>query len=120
MAKVAPSSIRASLYHYNIGPVFWAHHTLPVNIEAMQQRRKEHNLRPFFRPMSPYLYKHYVQKNKPMRFFTLVRDPIARNLSIFFQAYEYHAGSSYTTSDLSLDELMNRFFDGLLHNMPLE
>ncbi len=120
MAKVASSSVRVSLYRHNIGPVFWAHQMLPANVEEMRVRRQERNLRPFFRPFPSYLYKNYVQKDQPMRFVTLVRDPVARNLSIFFQAYEYHAGANYKDSELSVDELIDRFFDGLLHELPLE
>ncbi|MEL6350725.1 MAG: putative capsular polysaccharide synthesis family protein [Cyanobacteria bacterium J06627_28] len=67
-------------------------------------------------PRSRVLYKHLIEPKKPLKIISLVRDPISKNVSSFFQNYEKNTGRSYAQDDLSLDELSDLFFNRYQHH----
>lgn len=71
-------------------------------------------------PRSQVLYKHLIAPKIPLKIISLVRDPIGKNVSSFFQNYEKNTGRAYATSDFSLEALNDLFFNKYQHhNSPL-
>ena len=67
-------------------------------------------------PRSRVLYKHLIEPKKPLKIISLVRDPMSKNVSSFFQNYEKNTGRPYSPSDLSLEALSDLFFNRYQHH----
>ncbi len=67
-------------------------------------------------PRSVVIYRHLIKPQKPLKILTLVRDPIGKNVSSFFQNYERNTGATYVESGFTLDELVGLFFDKYQHH----
>lgn len=67
-------------------------------------------------PRSQVLYKHLIAPKIPLKIISLVRDPISKNVSSFFQNYEKNTGRAYATSDFSLEDLNDLFFNKYQHH----
>lgn len=100
MGKVASSSIFSSLTKQYSGAVGHAHHIGDDNW------------------MSVELYQWSLDNN-PLKIITLIREPIGRNVSAFFQLFEGHTGTSFDKSTLTTDELKELFLDNLDHDRPI-
>lgn len=139
MGKVGSSTIRVSLSALGLKQSFYHVHFLnPVRVaEIRRQRRryfgteKETLLK---RPWTyEFLYEQIQKKDRRWRIITLVREPIARNISTFFENLEvtekpdgggYAIKSDYYAidTDVMLDNvepLIALFFDRLQHDRPL-
>jgi len=67
------------------------------------------------------LYKHFKKHpERPLKIITLVRDPIGRNISGFFQEYERYVGRPFRHDDFSVEELRNIFLEKYNHRAPLD
>lgn len=67
------------------------------------------------------LYKHRRDyPERPLKIITLVRDPIGRNISGFFQEYERYVGKPFKHDDYSLSELRDIFLKKYNHRAPLD
>jgi hypothetical protein len=67
------------------------------------------------------LYKHFtVNPNAKLKIITLVRDPIGRNLSGFFQEYEDYVGRPFKHGELNHEELKQIFLEQYNHRAPLD
>jgi hypothetical protein len=67
------------------------------------------------------LYRYLKSSNPPQKInlITLVRDPIARNISAFFQNLEEHLGEDPNQANLSPDDLRQCFLEKFPHEQPL-
>ena len=70
-------------------------------------------------PRSVVLYEKIIRSGKPVKIITLVRDPISKNISSFFQDFEKNTGISYSDSDFDMAELTSIFLDKFDHSSPL-
>lgn len=103
MGKVGSTSIAKSLYAVKGISIFTAH--------FMDDQRC---------PRSQVIYKHLIKPNIPLKIISLVRDPISKNISSFFQNFEKNTGRAYADNAFSIDELNNIFFnDYKFHYSPL-
>lgn len=90
MGKVGSSSIRHSLNNILNIPVYQVH---------------------YFKGKFPY--------NKNSKIISLVREPIERNFSGFFQNFERVVGIPFAKSKYSIQELLDIFLDKYIHDVPL-
>ncbi len=65
------------------------------------------------------IHKNYVRSGRPIRVITLVREPIANNVSMFFQILDHYAGVPYEKANLSTEQLITMFLDRYMHTRPL-
>lgn len=100
MGKVASSSIYHSLKSQYPGAVGAAHH---IGGENWQ---------------SELLYNVF-KRNKPIKVISIVREPIGRNISDFFELFVDYAGIDFKESNLTIDELISLFIDKYRHDWPL-
>lgn len=119
MGKVGSSSIRDSLKSGGIHPVFHVHRMNPRNIEAVRNTYLRRGQKALNEGVGVFLYKNICQKNKKAKFITIVREPISRNMSAFFQNYEIFTGCKYKATNFQLKELIDLFLSHYSHDVPL-
>ncbi|HWY98334.1 MAG TPA: putative capsular polysaccharide synthesis family protein [Bacteroidia bacterium] len=68
-----------------------------------------------------FLIEHANEQQKPLRLISMMREPIGRNVSAFFQNFEYITGIKPEDSKFSIDELIAIFFANpkMYHDVPL-
>ena len=103
MGKVASTSIYKSLQQQYPGRVFHGH-----------SFKKDHE-----NPEIRFLHHHYRFGGR-IKIISLVREPVGRNISAFFQNFEEYTGIPFSSSALSLDELYQIFLGKYAHEEPLE
>jgi len=69
----------------------------------------EHNLNDSAWPRSVILYQELIEKKRPIKILTAVRDPISQSVSNFFHRYEFYTGDSATSPSLSIEEAVSAF-----------
>jgi hypothetical protein len=145
MGKVASSAVRNALLLHGVRPVLHLHSFFPLRDldaktapvdeglrgalgreVAQAQRvyqeaswRKKLELRYREKIYNELVYRQTVEPNKRTRFITLVRDPVAANLSMFFQIFEEYAGVPYTPDAFTIQQLTDLFLERYDHSRPL-
>ncbi len=139
MGKVGSSTVQASLDALKIDhPVYHVHFLNPSRVKEIELQRKcyfrtdryNYLRRPW---LSEFLYEEIRKRNRQWKIITLVREPIARNISTFFEHLEvertwdpekYFVKSEYYGFDVeirldNLAPLVELFFERLVHDRPL-
>ncbi len=139
MGKVGSSTVQASLEALKIDrPVYHVHFLNPVRVKKIELQRKRYFRTDRYgylrRPwLSEFLYEEIQKKNRQWKIVSLVREPIARNISTFFEHLEvektsdpqkYFVKSEYYGFDIEIRlgntaPLIELFFERLVHERPL-
>jgi hypothetical protein len=104
MGKVGSSSLGKSLAHARAGISVNTHDFGPQHHKWLVRR----------------LYRAVIDEGVPLDIISLIREPIGRNVSAFFENYERDTGVQYRKSDLSVPELRELFLSNYRHDLPLE
>lgn len=104
MGKVASSSIYFSIKQQYEGECLHAH--------TFTKYHKNFEIR--------YLYKSFNNDDIPIKIISLIREPISRNISAFFQNFERDTGFKYENNPYSVEELQLVFLNNYNHRIPLE
>lgn len=104
MGKVGSKSIYKSLYRQYSGVVLNAHHFNPNHADWRIRR----------------LYHWVIDQEMPLNVISPIREPIARNVSAFFQNFKKFTGVHCINSNFSLEELKGIFLAKFNHKMPLQ
>lgn len=67
-----------------------------------------------------HLHKHICEKKKPAKIISLVREPIGRNISAYFQNLDAFKRIENAHTRFDIDELINDFLKNYHHRVPLE
>jgi hypothetical protein len=148
MGKVGSSSIRNSLFrcpHPTTRLVLMSHEFLPVRNRDPERldvdpgdlddvlREIAHDERVFRRfslrqrlgwrlrerLYAERIYRAYVQPGRPLRVITLVREPVAHNISMFFQLRSHYIEDPATRAAWDIDEHIAIFLERYIHSRPL-
>lgn len=122
MGKVGSSSVRDSLKSQGVYFVFHVHRMNPDNIlKAMEERKKYLNngKKRLDEMIGESLYKNIVKRGRKIKVITLVREPIGRNISHFFQGYKMFTGINYGDASFTIKELEECFIQNFEHSLPL-
>ena len=137
MGKVGSSSIRNTLLLEGLHPVLHLHTFSPLREKRPEQVRVEEELRgavareiehaqALFEGMGGWarlrlgvheamnerrLARQLLRRGRPLKIITSVREPIAANVSMFFQILPWYLGSRYRPSRISTDELIRLFLE---------
>jgi hypothetical protein len=65
------------------------------------------------------IYRSYVEPKRRLKVITLVREPVANNVSMFFQLLGRYIGANVDPSECDTDELIDIFIDKYMHSRPL-
>ncbi|MEO1287299.1 MAG: putative capsular polysaccharide synthesis family protein, partial [Chloroflexota bacterium] len=102
MGKVGSSTIASTVDTYAQYPVYHVHNLRPKHLQGLTQDLSSRGI-----AIPPHLYtgkmvsQHIIARGLPAKIITLVRDPIARALSDFFQNYTFHTGKTFV-NDLAI------------------
>lgn len=122
MAKVGSTSIVDALLRSRL-PVFQVHRMSPSHMERVRAARVSLGWRVhppnFSDRLGSELYRRVIQSRRPARIITLVRDPIARNLSSYFEHLDDIWQTERAHERISLDELCKGFLARYTHHEPL-
>jgi hypothetical protein len=127
MGKVGSTSILRSLRRHGIGPVFRIHALARENLHLLYPRHYEPG-HPVvcadyrrYGLISRQLHRYIRAKHKPVKVITPVREPIARNVSLFFEnLLEYHLPPGTCLDRLTPHELETIFLRDVRHPVPLD
>lgn len=123
MGKVGSSSIAQSLSQQFLSqkthPVFQIHRMNPEHIQAVRSEYLRHHHKPPKDDIGLALYHGVIKQCRPAKIITLVRDPIHRNISAFFQNFGRFTGVNYQQSSLSTEALIEGFLANYNHTIPL-
>lgn len=103
MGKVGSTSIWRSLKACLAQPIYHGHSVHP-NQRFLVLRM---------------LHRFVVAKGRPIKVIVLTREPIARNISAFFDNFERYVGVPFEQSNHSIDELIRLFWERFNHDEPL-
>jgi len=81
--------------------------------------RKRLGLRMREKFYSERIYNAYVKPGHRLRVITLVREPVANNISMFFEVLDHYTGTSAIESSLDIDEMIEVFLSRYMHRRPL-
>lgn len=117
MAKVGSSTIYHTLKENHFKSVFHIHN-LDKNLELECNRElRKKGLYPDSIPNIKSILNH-IKKNKKCKIISIVRDPISRNVSAFFEAAEFYTNGNF--HDLSNEQLQLIYNTKMFHNYPLQ
>ena len=102
MGKVDSTSIYKSLINYYEGLVLHAH-TFTPNHHKLDVR----------------LLYQWLKRKKNLKIISLVREPVSRNISEFFQSYELLTKEPYIPKQYNIEKLTKQFLIFQFHDMPL-
>ena len=119
MGKVGSTSVKESLKSCGFDSIYQVHRLYPENIEGVRQDHLKRNSQPPDESVGMLLYYHVVKKRKKCKFITLVREPIGRNISAFFENFKFFTGMSFTDQVFSMSQLTNIFLNNYPHSVPL-
>ncbi len=103
MGKVGSLSVHTSLQRFYAGAVVHAHHFAPDHPDPQVGR----------------LFRWAMHEEQPLNVISLIREPIGRNVSAFFQNFERETGTPFAESKYSVAELRSLFISRFDHDLPL-
>ncbi len=118
MGKVASSTIVKTLRESGYSNLFQPHRILAENIAKYEQKADKNN-------------EYYIRVDeegktidrynllKGSKIITLVREPIERNFSAFFQNYKMMTGDAFQDSNDSIEEMIGHFLKNYPHETPI-
>lgn len=116
MAKVGSSSVYHSLKKQTNIACFHIH-SLSIEEELQSQAIcKEKGVYPGSRSPVPLLHEKLLSKDQGFKVISLFRNPIERNLSAFFEAFEIHMGVPAHRFKGNLEDIERSFYKNLDHS----
>jgi hypothetical protein len=143
MGKVGSSTIQRSLKALNLDvPIFHVHYLSKSRVEELEKERQKYfRTEKFGLLKRPWMYQFLREElikrfdGKKWKILSLTRDPVARNISAFFENLEFKQISEQTEFEVKsdyynidpiiiksddLEKLAILFFDRFKHDSPLD
>lgn len=122
MAKVGSSAVVGALTRSRL-PVFHVHRMSASHLDQLRARRAALGWHiptvPVHDQLGLELYDRLIAPRGRARIITLVRDPIARNLSSYFEHLDFIWRTGNAHGAIPLDDLCAGFFERFTHSEPL-
>lgn len=120
MGKVGSSTIHHTLETQLDAPIFHIHFLNPEYAAQMSQSyiRKGHRV-PFHIEQGSVLYSLVVKPKRPAKYITLVREPISRNMSSYFENFELFNEQYFNKLQSNTEENIQTFIKEHNHSFPL-
>lgn len=119
MAKVGSLSVYHSLKKAGVSPIFHIHTLNEEEIKAGDTRCFENGVYPNSRSPVFILNKALQQSTTKIKIISLFRNPIERNISAFFDAFQVHMGVAPEHYAGDLETLEKAFLEKLNHNYAI-
>jgi hypothetical protein len=118
MGKVGSSSIFAAVAALGVS-VFHIHTLNPKSLAERTERSRAQGHIPMHIRHSHRVRENFLEKNRPLRIITAVRDPIARNISAYFQNLHFLREQKSAFDEDELNAIMSEFMSNYSHSVPL-
>ncbi|MEQ9304407.1 MAG: sulfotransferase family 2 domain-containing protein, partial [Marinoscillum sp.] len=113
MGKVASTSIRNSLEEQYQGLVTHSHHFMKNKEYKHAKHRNKWR-------KNERVYDYYFSDEfNGLKIISLVREPIGRNVSAFFQTFSRNMGVNVHQKKFTMDELRSGYLENMKHEVPL-
>jgi hypothetical protein len=119
MGKVGSKSVTDSLQNKGVAPVYHVHQLHPPHLRTLNRRRRERGDPERDHRIELYLHRTLIEPERRSKYVSLVRDPVSRNVSAFFQNLQVHLASSPFDETPPLQELIDYFVETYDHDVPL-
>jgi len=120
MAKVGSLSVYQSLKIFSTAPVFHIHTLDETEIAAGAQKCFDNGVYPNSRSPVALLNTGVIKKGRPFKVISLFRDPIERNISAFFDAFEVHMGIPASRYQDDMHTLEDTFYTKVNHQYAID
>lgn len=121
MAKVGSLSVYFSLKNrLKRKGIFHIHSLEEIQVKESVKTCFENGIYPGSKSPVFLINNKIIKKEKRIKVISLFRDPLERNISAFFDAYELYVGNKPEDSTLNSDELYDIFQKKFLHYYPVE
>lgn len=119
MGKVASSSIWNSLKHIKKINAIHVHRMNPENINNIREECLRHNAAVPNDDIGLYLFNNLIKKKTRTKIITMIREPISRNLSAYFQNMDSIENTKNYHQKQATNKIINSFLSNYNHNVPL-
>ena len=119
MAKVGSLSVYSSIKKQTSIPCFHLHSLNLEEIENGNQICFNLGLYPDSRNLAPFVVHQIITPKKACKIISLFRDPVERNISAFFDAFELYVGVAADEYKGSIDELITCYHKKLPHEYSI-
>lgn len=113
MGKVGSSSILTSLLDHGLPFTIHIHRLNPENIDA-RARTVDDMLQASHLESERWIYHNITQSDKPVKYITLVREPLGRAMSHYFENLSYITGVENAQAVIDLPKLQEMFIEKYL------
>jgi hypothetical protein len=120
MGKVGSRSVVDSLRMGGVKPIFHVHRMIPSNIERVKNGFRKRNVPPLDERIGRMLYNKISKGKRKAKIITLVREPLSRNISAFFENLHIYIGLDKKDTDYPLKKLIDIFINEYSHEVPLQ
>lgn len=122
MGKVASKSVALSVARYPRFSVFHMHILSPSNYEAAERQQRvllgDEDVS-YVLDVSRIVHRGLIASGQPIKIITLVREPIGRNISAYFQNLDFWWKTPDAYRKITMPELVDRFLRDFPHHEPL-
>jgi len=120
MGKVGSNSVVESIRKAGNYAVFHIHRLNPDNIAKSEKGNIIQSLSLLNERMAVLLYNRITAGERKVKIISIVREPIDRNCSAFFQNFKIFTGLDYKNSNFREKELQEIFLSRYSHQVPLQ
>lgn len=117
MGKVGSRSVMQSLVRHGVRSVFHVHRLDPARRQKLRQGGITES--ETYELEAAQIYRHVIQKQRPAKIISLVREPVGRNVSAFFQNLDVLLRNTGAGTVREPDTLRTLFLDVYPHAVPL-
>lgn len=118
MGKVGSTSIYASLKSAGVDALH-VHRINPDNIESLRRTRAAVGIASPGEGLGKLLFKEIEKDARPLKFISLTREPIGRNISAFFQGFAVFNNGQEADMAFTNPEAIENFLNNYSHDTPL-
>lgn len=119
MGKVGSTSIAEALTTIGLR-VFHVHALNPAQLMTVVKKLQEKGIRiPAHIHQAIKVKEKLLDKGRPVKIITAVRDPIARNISAYFQGLRFFRALKPEFEEAELEAMMVEFLEKYQHHLPL-
>ncbi len=121
MGKVGSTSVFNSIKAAGVKSIYHVHRMYPENIISLENALSKKNIAiPKHLETGIEIYQNIISKSKEAKFITLVREPVERNISAFFQNFCEFMGEGFVEEKISIEKIIWSFKVKYDHRIPLD
>jgi len=117
MGKVGSTSVYYALKEVLKGRVVFVHRLLKDNIRKYDEMFESFGAKPHRAALASFFYEEWISAKKPTKIYVAFRDPVARNISDFFQDFEvFNQGKTH--QQISVEKAIANFKEHYDQSIP--